>query len=73
METLSGKNGNGAADRDLPENEEELDVEMALLAMSEDTGGPMADVDLSALSLTEKRALLLYLRQHLGIMPQNPQ
>ena len=46
---------------------EDFDVEAALLAMSEDMGGPTTDVDLSALSPTERQALLRYLRERLGI------
>ena len=46
---------------------EDFDVEAALLALSEDMGGPTTDVDLSALSPTERQALLRYLRERLGI------
>lgn len=46
---------------------DEFDVEAALLALSEDMGGPMTDVDLSALSPTERQALLRYLRERLGL------
>ena len=46
---------------------DDFDVEAALLAVSEDMGGPTTDVDLSALSLTERQALLRYLRERLGI------
>ncbi len=45
----------------------EFDMEAALLAMSEDMGGPTTDVDLSTLSPTERQALLRYLRERLGI------
>ena len=48
-------------------NDEDLDVEMALLALTEDMGGPTEDVDLSALSPTEKRALLVCLQAQLGL------
>lgn len=53
-------------------DEDDLEVEMALLAMAEDTGGPMEDVDLTVLSPTEKRALLIYLREHLGLQTRLP-
>lgn len=47
---------------------DDMDVEAALLALSEDMGaGPTQDVDLSALSPTERQALLRYLRERLGI------
>jgi hypothetical protein len=46
---------------------DDFDVEAALLAVSEDMGGPTTDVDLSALSPTERQALLRYLRERLGI------
>jgi hypothetical protein len=47
---------------------DDLDVEAALLAVSEDLHGPTQDVDLSKLSPTEKQALLRYLRERLGIV-----
>lgn len=53
----------------LEDEEDDLTVEMALLAMSEDMSGPTEDVDLSTLSPMEKRALLRYLRAHLGVGP----
>ncbi len=61
-----------AGETDLPASAnapdlDEFDVEAALLAMSEDMGGPTTDVDLSALSPTERQALLRYLRERLGI------
>lgn len=59
--------GSGAGDRDEFDEFSDLDVEAALLAMSEDIHGPTEDVDLSKLSPTEKQALLRYLRQRLGI------
>ena len=47
-----------------------LDMEMALFAMSaSDVGGPLQDVDLSALSMEEKRALLAYLRHRFNFAP----
>ena len=49
--------------------EEDLDVEMALLAMTEDVGGPREELDLSTLSAEEKRTLLQYLRERLGVAP----
>jgi hypothetical protein len=49
------------------ELEDDMDVEMALLALSEDVPGPTEEVDVSALSDEEKRALLHLLRRHLGI------
>ena len=52
---------------DEADDEEDLDVEMALLALTEDMGGPTEDVDLSALSPTEKRALLVCLQAQLGL------
>lgn len=51
------------------DEEEDLDVEMALLAMTEDVGGPRQDLDLSTLSAEEKRTLLRYLRERLGVAP----
>ncbi len=48
--------------------EDDLDVEMTLLALTEDMdGGPTEDVDISALSPTERRALLHFLEQKLGL------
>ncbi len=47
---------------------DDLDVEAALLAVSEDLHGPTEDVDLSKLSPTEKQALLRYLRERLGLV-----
>ncbi|MBC8139716.1 MAG: hypothetical protein H8F28_27865 [Fibrella sp.] len=47
-----------------------LDMEMALFAMSaSDVGGPLQDIDLSALSVEEKRALLAYLRHRFNFAP----
>lgn len=47
-----------------------LDMEMALFAMSaSDVGGPLQDIDLSALSIEEKRALLAYLRHRFNFAP----
>ncbi len=47
-----------------------LDVEMALFAMSaSDIGGPLQDIDLSALSAEEKRSLLAYLRHRFNFAP----
>ena len=48
-------------------DEDDLDVEMTLMALTEDMGGPMEDVDISMLSPTERRALLHYLQQELGL------
>jgi hypothetical protein len=53
------------------DDEEDLDVEMALLAMNEDLGGPREELDLSALSPEEKRTLLKYLRERLGVTPRD--
>ncbi|MBC8102094.1 MAG: hypothetical protein H7Z41_05850 [Cytophagales bacterium] len=48
----------------------EMDVEMALLALSaQDMGEPTEDLDLGALSPTEKRVLLDLLRKRLGNVP----
>lgn len=55
-----------------PGEDQDLEVEMALLTISEDMGGPMEDVDLSTLSTTEKQALLAYLRKQLGLSPAGP-
>ena len=47
-----------------------LDMEMALFAMSaSDVGGPLQDIDLSSLSVEEKRALLAYLRHRFNFAP----
>ena len=51
-------------------DDDDLDVEMTLLALTEDMGGPMEDVDISMLSPTERRALLQYLQQKLGLEPK---
>ena len=56
-----------AAEADREEEEEDLELEAALLALSEDMAGPTEDVDLGALSPTEKRALLHCLRARLGV------
>ena len=52
-------------------DEETLDMEMTLLALSSsgDVGGPMQDIDLSTLSPEEKRALLAYLRHRFSFAP----
>jgi hypothetical protein len=48
----------------------DLDVEMALLTLSaQDMGEPTEDLDLSALTPTEKRVLLDLLRKRLGDVP----
>ena len=48
----------------------DLDVEMALLTLSaQDMGEPTEDLDLSALTPTEKRVLLDLLRKRLGNVP----
>ena len=54
--------------------DEDLEVEVALLTLAEDTGGATEEVDLNALSPTEKRALLACLRQRLGLssVPESP-
>lgn len=48
--------------------DEDLDVEMALLAMTaaSDMGGPMRELDLNTLSSAEKRLLLAMMRQRFG-------
>jgi len=52
-----------AADEDILSD---VDVEMALMALSaQDVGEPTEDLDLSALSVTEKRVLLKMLRSRL--------
>ena len=51
-------------------DEDDLDVEMTLLALTEDMGGPMEDVDISTLSPAERRTLLQYLQQELGLTPK---
>ncbi len=49
----------------------DLDVEMALLTLSaQDMGEPTEDLDLSALTPTEKRVLLDLLRKQLGNVPE---
>lgn len=50
-------------------DDEEIDVEMALLALSasRDVGGPMQDLDLNSLSHAEKRLLLEMMQQRLGV------
>ncbi len=59
------------SETDATDDESTLDMEMALLAMtaSHDVGGPLQDIDLSALSLEEKRALLTYLRHRFNFAP----
>jgi len=54
---------------DAEELNEEIDVEMALLALSasRDVGGPMQDLDLNSLSHAEKRLLLEMMQQRLGV------
>jgi hypothetical protein len=48
----------------------DLDVEMALLTLSaQDMGEPTEDLDLNALTPTEKRVLLDLLRKRLGHVP----
>jgi hypothetical protein len=48
----------------------DLDVEMALLTLSaQDMGEPTEDLDLNALTPTEKRVLLDLLRKRLGDVP----
>lgn len=48
----------------------DIDVEMALLTLSaQDMGEPTEDLDLSALTPTEKRVLLDLLRKRLGDVP----
>ena len=58
------------------ENDEDfdLDIETALLALSEDMSGPTVDVDVSGLSPAERRAVLHCLRERLGLglPPQKP-
>ena len=53
----------------------DLDVETALLALSEDLSGPTVPVDLSALSPTERRIILDCLRERfgLGVPPRPPE
>jgi hypothetical protein len=54
--------------------EDDYDVEAALLAMAADMGGgPTRDVDISALSPGERRAVLACLRERLGLLPPPPQ
>lgn len=52
-------------------DEDALDTEMALLAMTagDDIGGPLQDLDLSSLTADEKRVLLQYLRHRLHLVP----
>ncbi len=52
---------------EVAEEEEGFDVEAALLALAEDLSGPTVDVDLSALSPTERRLVLHCLRERLGL------
>lgn len=57
-------------DADGIDDDSTLDMEMALFAMSaSDVGGPLQDIDLSALSIEEKRALLAYLRHRFNFAP----
>lgn len=61
-------NGNPDLDAAAGEEEDEdLDIETALLALLEDMSGPTVDVDLSALSPAERRIVLYYLRERLGL------
>ena len=61
--------GHGDEAIDDEEIDDELDVEAALLTLTQDLHGPTQDVDLSTLSATEKRALVAVLRAQLGITP----
>ena len=72
MQTTGEADADDRREEDDSDDEEELAVEMALLAMTEDMGAATEEVDLSALSPTEKRALLMYLRERLGLPEQKP-
>jgi hypothetical protein len=64
------KNGHAAGGKSPEQQMTELDVEMALLTLSaQDMGEPTEDLDLSALTPTEKRVLLDLLRKRLGNVP----
>ncbi len=66
------RNGQAVEDRTLVEQDllTDIDVEMALLTLSaQDMGEPTEDLDLSALTPTEKRVLLDLLRKRLGDVP----
>lgn len=55
---------------DLLDDADDVDVEMALFALSaQDMGEPTEAVDLSALSDGEKRALLALMRERLHLPP----
>jgi hypothetical protein len=71
-QTTGEAEAGGRREQDALGDEEELAVEMALLAMTEDMGAATEEVDLSALSPTEKRAVLMYLRERLGLPGQKP-
>lgn len=68
---MHARNEPPTSDQDHEDDEKDLEVKMALLAVTEDMGGPTTDVDLDALSPTEKRALLVLLRERLGL-PTDP-
>ena len=72
MQTTGEADAGDRREADDPDDEEELAVEMALLAMTEDMGAATEEVDLSTLSPTERRALLMYLRERLGLPEQKP-
>ena len=63
----------GSLGDEMPEDEEAIDIETALLALSEDMSGPTVDVDLGALSPVERGAVLRCLRERLGLPPQRPE
>ena len=46
-----------------PDQEIDMQIDVALLALSEDVEGPTEEVDLNTLSPAEKRALLACLRE----------